>query len=135
MLGQTAPQDGGNGIYIASGVVAAALAAIPAIIAAYRKGQASTTTTRIEAPVPVITTRREYSPPTFHQHHALGLRVDKLETGMDQLRRDNEQQFRTILLAGEERMLRMLDKLDGVARGFHNRVDQLMKIKSDDTNG
>lgn len=115
--------------------VVAVIGAIGGVWVAYRKGQASATSTRLEAPVPTITTKREYSPPTYFQHHALDLRVGKLETCVDQMRRDNEHQFKTLLVAGEERMMRMMDKLDGVATGFHRRVDQLMKLKTDDTNG
>jgi hypothetical protein len=106
--------------------IVAVIGAIGGVWVAYRKGQASTST-RIDEPVPVIRTSRVSVPPTWDQHVELVHRVTSLEHTTAELRRDLAAQFRELLQAGGERELRLAEKLDGMARGIHHRIDEILK--------
>lgn len=107
----------------------------------------------LESPLPDMNVNmtRKYNPPTFGQHMELVRKVtkleertekldDKLETTATQIREDLAKQYVEILTAGEERERRITNagikserelstKLDGIARGFHARVDALIDAK------
>lgn len=93
----------------------------------------------LEDPVPEVPVKKVYSPPSFYQHMDLVRRVEKVELKTDQLaealvttateiRKQASENFVDILNAGHERENRLSEKLDGIARGFHGRVDELMKF-------
>lgn len=84
-------------------------------------------TVSIGEPVPVIRTSRVKEPPSWDQHVELQHRVTALEHTTAELRRDLACQFRELLQAGGERELRLAEKLDGIARGIHHRVDEMMR--------
>jgi hypothetical protein len=82
---------------------------------------------RLAEPVPPITTYKGTSPPTWDQHSVLRDRVSCLEHTVAEQRRDMAIQFRELLQAGGERELRLAEKLDGIARGIHHRIDEIMR--------
>lgn len=120
--------DGGNIMTVGAGVIAAAGVAAAGVIAAYKKGRGDGV--QLQEPVPDIPVTRKYTPPTFFQHRELEKRVDKIEIGMETLRRDQADQYRRILSAGEARTDRLADKLDGMARSIHARIDNMI-VKKD----
>ncbi|MEO5713002.1 MAG: hypothetical protein ABIT37_05900 [Luteolibacter sp.] len=110
-------------------------------IVAMKKGEAKGKSMRMTLgePVPEIPVRRVYSPPSFSQHMDLVRRVEKVEEiavdlrndfqqAMTDIRKDSAKQYVEILTAGHERENRLTDKLDGIAKGFHARVDELVKV-------
>jgi hypothetical protein len=121
--------SGASVLTIGAGAIAALGGAVAAVIAAYRKGLKERASMTLEPPVPEVpvTMTRKFSPPTFYQHTALEKRVSKVEQSVDDLRREQAHQFQTLLQAGEARADRLLDKLDGVARGIHGRIDAMLK--------
>jgi len=107
--------------------VVSIITAIGGAFAAYKKGLASATSTRLEEPVPIIRTKRVSEPPTWDQHMELHHRVSALEHTTQELRRELACQFRELLQAGGEREMRITDKLDGIARAIHARIDDQLK--------
>lgn len=95
-------------------------------IAAWKKAETKYRGVRIKDPVPEVPVRHVSTPPSYHQHQALAERVTRVEVSVDQLRRDQQEQFGKLLQAGETRADRLAEKIDGVAVGFHRRVDQLL---------
>lgn len=93
---------------------------------AYEKGRSETMT--ITEPVPDLPFKKVLTPPTWDQHHALMARVATLEATTLELRRDMAAMFRDLLHAGGERENRLADKLDGIAREIHKRIDAQMKV-------
>jgi len=65
-------------------------------------------------------------PPSWEQHRELIRRVSVVEEELEELRKEQARQYREILIAGSERESRLADKLDGVARAIHSRIDELM---------
>ena len=80
-------------------------------------------------PVPELPVRKVYSPPSFSQHMDLVRRIEVVESNVADLRRDQGQQFIRLMEVGEKRKDDILEKFEGVARGFHARVDQFMAEK------
>jgi hypothetical protein len=110
-----------------TGLIVAVIGAVGSVVVAYKKGAASTRETRIKSPVPEVPTRKVMTPPTWSDHQALKDRVAKVEEATEQLRRDQAGQYRELMLAGAEREMRLADKLDGIARSIHARIDELLK--------
>ena len=108
------------------------VAIVGAVAAAWAKtrgraeGRAEAVT--LGEPVPTVPTRKVFSPPSWDQHAALVDRVSRLENTTIELRRDVALQFRELLEAGGQRENRLSEKLDGMARGFHSRVDRMMEV-------
>jgi hypothetical protein len=88
---------------------------------------------QIESPVPTLSIQQSFTPPTWDQHLALEKRISTAERHIEELRNDQGKQFRDILEAGVERETRILDKLDSVARSFHSRVDDILKLPASRT--
>jgi hypothetical protein len=84
----------------------------------------------IQTPVPTVPVSKVYSPPTFFQHTELARRVDKLEINHEELsrelRREMGESFRRLMDVGEERKDKLMDKIDASAKGFHERVNQIV---------
>lgn len=91
------------------------------------KKVADTQRVRLSEPVPTITTRKHREPPSWDQHKELEHRVTTLEQAQAEFRRDLAQHYREMLEAGGARENRIMDKLDGIARGIHNRIDEQLK--------
>lgn len=126
-----------NGEWLTSIVVAVigALATGAALVVskmretkAYEKGRGETMT--IAEPVPELPFKKVLTPPSWDQHQALMARVATLEAATLELRRDMAAMFRDLLHAGGERENRISDKLDGIAREIHKRIDAQMKVCS-----
>lgn len=112
------------------GAVGAAAAVVIRAQAETRKARKEVAESRevtIKEPVPEITTKRSYSPPSFSQHMDVVRRVDVLESDQRALRKDMSDNFMRLMAVGEERKDKIMEKIDDVAKGFHRRVDQLVR--------
>lgn len=80
----------------------------------------------LQSPVPTVPISKVYTPPTYWQHMEVVRRVDKLETGQEEIRKEMGEQFRKLIEVGEERKDKLMDKIDASAKGFHERVNQIV---------
>jgi hypothetical protein len=113
-----------------TGLVVAVIGAVGSAMVAYKKGAASRMTTSITDPVPEVPTRKVSTPPSWDAHRALCDRVSRVEETTQELRRDLAGQYRELMQAGAAREQSLSDKLDGIARGIHHRIDELMLPKT-----
>lgn len=122
LLAQTPPPSG----LISGEVVVAIIGAIfsgGALWIGKILGERKAAPTRLVKPVPTVPVQRVPSAVTFHQHEALDRRVGRLEEEVKQLARDQAEQFKDILEAGQERERRLADKMDSQTRELHGRLD------------
>lgn len=112
-------------------LIGAAVAIIPVLGTVWSKakqaGKTEAQTTRLEPPIPEVPTRKIFTPPTWSDHKALCDRVKRVEDDVSDLRESQQKQFSHLLEAGAEREIRIMDKLDGIARGIHDRIDRILK--------
>ena len=113
-----------------TGLVVAVIGAVGSALVAYRKGAASVTETRLASPLPEFPTRKVLTPPSWDAHRALVDRVTALEVVTQELRRETSQQYHELLKAGGERETHLSDKLDGIARGIHSRIDEILQTRT-----
>lgn len=118
-----------------TGLAVAVIGAVGSAIVAYKRGAAAGEMT-LKSPVPTVPTSKVSTPPTWDAHRALCDRVLRTENETAELRKDIamvrhdlEAQYREILKAGSDREQSISDKLDGIARGIHHRIDELMQPK------
>lgn len=81
----------------------------------------------LQNPLPDFPTRKVSTPPSWDAHRALVDRVTALEHVTQELRRETSQQYHELLKAGGERETHLSDKLDGIARGIHSRIDEILQ--------
>lgn len=112
------------------------VALVGAITAAYmkisgrREGlREATNNVTLQSPVPEVPTRKVLTPPSWDAHQALRDRVSVLESGLADLRRESISQYHELLKAGGERETHLSDKLDGIARSIHSRIDELLTTR------
>lgn len=111
-----------------TGLVVAVIGAVGSALVAYRKGAASTAQNiALQNPLPEFPTRKVLTPPSWDAHRALVDRVTALEHVTQELRRETSQQYHELLKAGGERETHLSDKLDGIARGIHARIDEILQ--------
>ena len=111
-----------------TGLVVAVIGAVGSALVAYRKGAASTAQNiALQNPLPEFPTRKVLTPPSWDAHRALVDRVTALEAVTQELRRETSQQYHELLKAGGERETHLSDKLDGIARGIHARIDEILQ--------
>lgn len=60
---------------------------------------------------------------TWADHAGLVRRVDRIDTHLDQLRKDSHDQFKGLIESAANRESRIIDKIDDVARAIHARID------------
>ena len=80
----------------------------------------------LQNPMPEVPTRKVLTPPSWDAHQALRDRVAVVEAGVAELRRETTSQYHELLKAGGERETHLSDKLDGIARGIHSRIDEIL---------
>ena len=113
-----------------TGLVVAVIGAVGSALVAYRKGAASTAQNiALQNPLPEFPTRKVLTPPSWDAHRALVDRVTALEHVTQELRRETSQQYHELLKAGGERETHLSDKLDGIARGIHARIDEILSTR------
>jgi hypothetical protein len=120
-----------------TGLIVAVIGATGSAMVAYRKGAASTAQPiALRDPVPTVPTSKVSTPPSWDAHKALCERVTRQESISNELRHDLSEvrkdmaiQYRELMRAGSERETNLSDKLDGIARGIHSRIDDLVKPK------
>ena len=113
-----------------TGLIVAVIGALASAVVAYKKGVASTQDVSLRSPVPTIPTQKVSSPPSWDAHRALCDRVARVEETTHELRRDVASQYREIMKAGADREASLSDKLDGIARGIHSRIDAIVQPKT-----
>jgi hypothetical protein len=82
---------------------------------------------RLEEPVPVIPTRKVFANVTWNDLQPIITRMDRLEKHLDEVRREQSDQFKEILEAGSTRENRITTHMDDVARAIHSRIDDMMR--------
>lgn len=114
--------------------VIGAIASGAALIIGRMQGTRKARTTTIESPVPEVPTRKVSTPPSWDAHRALCDRVSRNEEAIAEVRRDMADvrrevvdNYKEILQAGADRERSLSDKLDGIARGIHARIDTIIK--------
>jgi hypothetical protein len=129
LLATTAPDTMISGNWIIA--VIGALATAGALLIGKVQGRKEATNNiTLQSPVPELSTRKVLTPPSWDAHRALCDRVTKLEETTTELRRDLAGQYRELMVAGGEREERLGEKLDGIARGIHHRIDEMLNHKS-----
>lgn len=78
---------------------------------------------KIEDPVPTVPTRKVPGIVTWDHLQPLIARMDRLERHIDDVRKEQSDQFKELLEAGSAREQRLIDKVDDVARAIHSRID------------
>jgi chromosomal replication initiation ATPase DnaA len=113
-----------------TGFVVAIIGAVGGLYVKMRgdvKKAAESREVKLTEPVAEVPVKRVYSPPSFSQHMEIVRRVDALESDQRALRKDMAEGFLKLMEVGEERKDKIMTKIDDVAKGFHARVDQLVK--------
>jgi hypothetical protein len=82
---------------------------------------------RLEEPVPTVPTRKVFNNVTWNDLHPIITRMDRLEKHLDEVRKEQSDQFKEILEAGSTRESRLTHHLDDVARALHSRIDDMMR--------
>lgn len=106
--------------------VIGALASGIALVIGKRQGlKEATNNVTLQAPVPTVPVREIKLPPSWDAHHALVDRVHVLEVATSELRRESALHYQELIKAGGDRERHISDKLDGIARAIHHRIDEL----------
>lgn len=82
---------------------------------------------RIEEPVPTVPTRKVFNNVTWNDLQPIISRMDRLEKHLDEVRREQSEQYKEILEAGSTREHRLTTHMDDMARAIHSRIDDLMR--------
>lgn len=82
---------------------------------------------RLDTPVPTVPTSKVPGVVTWDHLNPLIQRIDRLERHIDEVRREQSDQFKELLEAGATRESRLVDKIDDVARAIHARIDVVSK--------
>ena len=116
-----------SGEWVTSFVVAI-IGAVAAGLVSWKKGVAKGRGDKVtlQEPMPEVPVKRIYTPPTFSQHQDLARRVGALESDVREIRREAAEQFRKLVEVGEERKDKIMDRIEAVAVGFHQRVNQIV---------
>lgn len=117
-------------------LVVAVIGAVGSALVAYKRGVAAAGDVTLKSPVPTVPMSKVSTPPTWDAHRALCDRVKRTEDETAELRKDIavvrhdlDLQYRELLKAGAAREQSISDKLDGIARGIHHRIDELIQPK------
>jgi hypothetical protein len=137
ILADASPDTLISGNWITAFVVAV-IGSVTSGILAWKKGEAKGRSEKITLtePMPEIPTRRVYSPPTFYQHQELMRRVDALEKGTTAhreyvegqfraIRRENSEQFITLMNAGETRKDAIMEEVRTEMNRIYERINKL----------
>lgn len=88
-------------------------------------------------PLPEFVTRKASTPPSWDAHKALMDRVmrqeqisNELRHDLSEVRKEMAENYKDLMASGQTRESNLSDKLDGIARGIHSRIDDLMKTKT-----
>lgn len=124
------PMISGNWILAMIGAITTAAAAFFGKAQGRKEAQRTT----LESPVPEVPTRKVPTPPTYDAHRALEHRVGRVEEDItrirDELKEDRRvaaMQFQQLMQAGQDRELRLGEKIEGFANAIHRRIDTVLK--------
>lgn len=98
-----------------------------ALVAGKTMGKKEAQSMRLDEPVPTIPTRKVPGFVTWDHLQPLITRMDRLEKHLDDVRKEQSDQFKEILEAGSTRESRLTTHLDDVARAIHSRIDDMMR--------
>lgn len=82
----------------------------------------------LQSPVPEVPTRKVPGAVTWDHLQPLIQRIDRMERHLDEVRKEQSDQYRETLEAGGAREHRIITHLDDVARAIHARIDTIMKL-------
>ncbi len=120
----------GNWLILVIGALFSGAALLLGKVQGKKEGLKEASNITLQNPVPEVPTRKVSTPPSWDAHRALVDRVTALEMVTQELRRDAAHQYHELMTAGAAREQSISDKLDGIARGIHSRIDAFMKPKS-----
>lgn len=134
-LAETAPDPMISGNWIVA--VIGALASAGALIVGKMQGRKEASQTILKDPVPTVPMSKVSTPPSWDAHVALCDRMTRQEVISNELRHDLSEvrkdmaiQYRELIQSGQERERNLSDKLDGLSRSIHARIDELLKSKT-----
>lgn len=113
------PMVSGNWIIGVIGAIAAGIA----LVIGKKQGRAEAQDNNVTLQGQPISVKME-------EHFVTRREFDRLEKVTEGLRRDLAGQYRDLMQAGAAREQNLSDKLDGIARGIHARIDEIIKTKS-----
>ena len=98
------------------------------VLAAVFKMQASKAQSlKLEEPMPTVPTRKVPGFVTWDHLQPIITRMDRLEKHLDDVRKEQSDQFKEILEAGSTREHRLTTHVDDVARAIHSRLDDVIR--------
>lgn len=122
-LANTPPPDtmvSGNWIIGLIGAIAAGIA----LVLGKKQGiKEATNNITLQSPMPEVPVRKVPGTVSWYDHSTLAERVGRLENHIDSLRREQADQFKDLLESGSVREVRIMEKIDAVAREWHARMD------------
>lgn len=104
-----------------TGIISAIFAGLGLLAGKFiEKKKQSNEVTVLNQPVGVV---KHQPAVTWADHAGLVRRVDRIDSHLDQLRKESSDQFKDLLEAASSREARIIDKIDDVARAIHARID------------
>lgn len=80
----------------------------------------------IKPPIPTLSVENSNPPhPSWDQHIALAARVTTVELHQEQQRTEQAQRHLIVLQTGHERELRLMEKIDDIAKGIYQRLHEV----------
>ena len=102
------------------------------------RAEAEENNVTIKHPVPTVPMSKVSTPPSWDAHKALCDRMtrqeqisNELRGDLSEVRKDMALQYRDLMQAGAAREQSLADKLDGIARGIHHRIDEIINHQHD----
>lgn len=106
------------------GVIGAIFSGV-ALLLGRKIGRDQAATLKLEEPVPTVPTRKVAGYVTWDSVAPLISRIDRMERHLDEVRREQSDQFREILQAGATRAESLRTHMDDMARAIHSRIDEM----------
>ena len=130
-LAESAPDAMISGNWLI-GVIGAIAAGIALVIGKKQgRAEAEENNVTIKHPVPTVPMSKVSTPPSWDAHKALCDRMTRQEAisnelrhDLSEVRKDMATQYRELMQAGAQREQNLSDKLEGIARGIHHRIDE-----------
>ena len=111
--------------------VIGALASGAALLLGKRQGiKEATNNVTLQSPVPTVPFQKVQGNVTWDHFQPLVTRMDRLESHLDKVRKEQSDQYREILDAGAQREQRMTTHFDTTVLNMTNRIDSLLKPRT-----
>ena len=101
--------------------------AVLSVVLGKKMGKAEAQGMRVEGPVPTVPTTKVPGFVTWDHLQPIITRMDRLEKHLDDVRKEQSDQFKQILEAGSTRETRLTTHVDDIARAIHSRLDDVIR--------